>query len=134
MSVLVRAGVIPRSSLLITRGRRTGLVRSNPVVVVEYDGRRWLVAPYGAVGWVHNARAAGRVGLARGLRRGEYAVREVDAVEAGPVLQRYINKAVATRQYFEADRHAAVERFVAEAAHHPVFELIPIANGSSASR
>jgi hypothetical protein len=50
------------------------------------------------------------------------------------VLQRYIDKAAATRQYFEADRHAPVERFVAEAAHHPVFELIPLADESSASR
>ncbi len=32
--------------------------RTNPVTVVEHDGRRWLVAPYGPVSWVHNARAA----------------------------------------------------------------------------
>ena len=59
MSALVRAGLVPRSYLLTTRGRTTGLPRTNPVVPVDHDGRRWLVAPYGAVSWVHNARAAG---------------------------------------------------------------------------
>ena len=65
MSALVRAGLVPRSYLLTTQGRRTGKPRTNPVVPVEHDGRRWLVAPYGPVSWVHNARAAGRVTLTR---------------------------------------------------------------------
>lgn len=126
MSALVWAGLVPSSYLLTTKGRRTGRMRSNPVTIVEHGGRRWLVAPYGPVPWVHNARAAGRVALSR--RRGirHYTVREVPAAEAGPVLQRYVNVATATRPYFRADRHAAVEDFVAEADRHPVFELIPI--------
>jgi hypothetical protein len=36
---------------------------TNPVVPIDYDDKRWLVAPYGAVAWVRNARAAGRVSL-----------------------------------------------------------------------
>ena len=46
---------MPRSYLLTTRGRKTGRPRTNPVVPVEHDRRRWLVAPYGPVSWVHNA-------------------------------------------------------------------------------
>lgn len=126
MSLLVRAGLVPSSYLLTTKGRRTGRLRSNPVTIVEYDGRRWLVAPYGPVSWVHNARAAGRVGLGRRWGMRHYTVREVPAAEAGPVLQRYIAVATATRPYFRADRDAAVEDFVAEADRHPVFELTPI--------
>jgi F420H(2)-dependent quinone reductase len=53
MSVLVGAGFVPHSYLLTTKGRKTGRARRNPVVLVEYDGRRWLVAPYGPVSWVH---------------------------------------------------------------------------------
>jgi hypothetical protein len=34
--------------------------------------------------------------------------------------------ATATRKYFQADKNAPVEQFVAEANRHPVFELIPI--------
>jgi deazaflavin-dependent oxidoreductase (nitroreductase family) len=65
ISVLIRAGVVPSSYLLTTRGRRTGLQRTNPVTIVEGEGKRWLVAPYGPVSWVHNARASGRVTLRR---------------------------------------------------------------------
>ena len=45
MSALARAGLVPRSYLLSTRGRNSGLPRANPVVPVEHGGRRWLVAP-----------------------------------------------------------------------------------------
>lgn len=126
MGALVWAGLVPSSYLLTTKGRRTGRLRSNPVTIVEHDGRRWLVAPYGPVSWVHNARAAGRVGLSRRRTMRHYAIREASAVEAGPVLRRYVAVATATRKYFGADKDAPVERFVAEADRHPVFELIPI--------
>jgi deazaflavin-dependent oxidoreductase (nitroreductase family) len=126
MSALVRAGLVPSSYLLTTKGRKTGRMRSNPVTIVEHAGRRWLVAPYGPVSWVHNARAAGRVSLSRRLRTRHYGIREVSAIEAGPVLQRYVAVATATRKYFQADKDAPVEQFVAEAHRHPVFELVPI--------
>lgn len=125
MSALVRAGLVPSSYLLTTRGRRTGQLRSNPVTVVEHDGRRWLVAPYGPVSWVHNARAAGRVTLLRRRDTRDYAIREVGPEEAGPVLKRYVRIASATRRHFHAGVDAPVEDFVAEADRHPVFELIP---------
>lgn len=129
MSALVRAGLVPSSYLLITRGRKSGQTRSNPVTIVEYAGRRWLVAPYGPVSWVHNARAAGRVSVIRRLDTRHYAIREASAAEAGPVLKRYVAVATATRDYFRADTDAPVDEFVAEADRHPVFELIPIGSG-----
>jgi hypothetical protein len=96
------------------------------VTVVEQDGRRWLVAPYGQVSWVRNARADGRVRLGRRGDRRDYAVREVPPEEAGPVLKRYVGIATATRPYFQATKDSPVEDFVAEADRHPVFELLPI--------
>ena len=47
--------------VLTTFGRKSGEKRTTPVVLVEENGRRWLVAPFGPVGWVYNARAAGKV-------------------------------------------------------------------------
>jgi deazaflavin-dependent oxidoreductase (nitroreductase family) len=126
MGLLVRAGLVPSTYLLTTSGRNTGRPLTHPATVVEHDGRRWLVAPYGQVSWVHNARAAGRVTLRRRGDRHDYAVREVPAAEAGPVLKRYVGVATATRPYFGADKDAPVEDFVAEADRHPVFELLPI--------
>jgi deazaflavin-dependent oxidoreductase (nitroreductase family) len=126
VSVLIRAGLVPSTYLLTTRGRKTGRLRTNPVTVVTHDGKRWLVAPYGPVSWVHNARAAGQVTLRRRLQVRAYAVREVAPQEAGPVLKRYVRIATATRPYFQATKDAPVEDFVAEADRHPVFELTPI--------
>jgi deazaflavin-dependent oxidoreductase (nitroreductase family) len=123
MSVLIRAGLVPHCYLLTTTGRTSGLLRTTPVTLVERDGRRWLVAPYGAVSWVLNARAAGRVSLLRRGHRDECAVREVTAEEAGPVLKEYLAITGPPRRYFDAAPDAPVERFVAEASRHPVFEL-----------
>ncbi|WP_228002414.1 nitroreductase family deazaflavin-dependent oxidoreductase [Nocardia australiensis] len=125
MTALVRLGLVPHSYVLTTRGRRSGLTRRNPVTVVDDGNRLWLVAPYGVVPWVHNARTAGRVTLTRRWRDREYLIREATAHEAGPVLHQYVGIASATRSYFQADRNDPVERFIAEAEHHPVFELIP---------
>lgn len=120
---LIRAGVVPNSYMLTTTGRKTGQARTNPVTLVEQDGRRWLVAPYGPVSWVLNARAAGRVTLRRRGQRFDGTVREVSAEEAGPVLRTYIKMARPTRRYFHAGLDAPVADFVAEADRHPVFEL-----------
>lgn len=95
------------------------------MTIVDRDGRRWLVAPYGPVSWVHNARAAGRVTLRRRRETLNYAIREVTAEEAGPVLKQYVGIARPTRPYFQASKDAPVEEFIAEADRHPVFELAP---------
>ena len=96
------------------------------MVPVDADGKRWLVAPYGAVAWVHNARAAGRVSLQYGRTRQEYATREVSADEAGPVLKRYVAIATKTRAQFTATHDSPAGDFVAEADRHPVFELVAV--------
>jgi hypothetical protein len=98
------------------------------VVPVDHDGKRWLVAPYGAVAWVHNARAADHVSLRYGRATREYAAREASADEAGPVLKRYVTIATKTRAQFEATPDSRVEDFVAEADRHPVFELVAVAS------
>jgi deazaflavin-dependent oxidoreductase (nitroreductase family) len=125
VSLLARAGVGP-IYLLTTRGSKSGRSHTIPIVPVDYDGKRWLVAPYGAVAWVHNARAAGQVSLRYGRTKWEHAVREVSADEAGPVLKRYVTVATKTRAQFKATPNSPVDDFVAEADRHPVFELVPV--------
>ena len=133
VSALARAGIGP-IHLWTTRGRKTGRPQTLPVVPVEHDGRRWLVAPYGAVSWVHNVRAAGRVNLRHGREDRDYRVREADRDEAGPVLKRYVEVATKTRDRFEATTDSPVEDFVAEADSHPVFELTPVGEATSRTR
>ena len=120
----IRVGIAPPSSyILSTRGRKSGELRSTPVSVVKRDGSRWLVAPYGKVGWVHNARAAGRVTLSRGGRSEEVAVIEALPAEAAPVLRAYLRKFPVVAPFFDVGWSAPVEAFVAEAARHPVFRV-----------
>jgi deazaflavin-dependent oxidoreductase (nitroreductase family) len=128
MSSMTRLGVIPRTYVLTTVGRKTGKEHSNPVTLVKLDNKRWLVAPYGVVSWVKNARVAGEVQITRRGYTRRFQLREVDAAEAGPVLKRYVAIASAARPYFRSDRLAPVEAFAGEAAAHPVFELV--ADGS----
>jgi hypothetical protein len=49
IGVFVRAGLVPSTYLLTTRGRKTGRPLTHPVTMVEHDGRRWLVAPWARV-------------------------------------------------------------------------------------
>jgi deazaflavin-dependent oxidoreductase (nitroreductase family) len=125
VGVFARAGIGP-IQLLTTTGLRTGRTYTRPVVPVESGGRRWLVAPYGPVAWVRNARAAGQVSLRYGRHSRRYAVREATAEEAGPVLKRYVGVATKTRALFDATPDSPAEAFTAEAARHPVFELTPL--------
>jgi hypothetical protein len=95
------------------------------VIPVEAGGHRYLISPYGEVGWVHNVRASGRVTLRRGDQSDAFEAREVSAEEAGPVLHQYVSKARVTAPFFDAKRSDPVEAFVAEADRHPVFQLSP---------
>lgn len=125
MRGLLRVGLAPKTTHLLTvAGRRSGEPRSTPVSLVEDAGQRWLVAPYGEVGWVLNARAAGQVALSRGRRSETLRIAELDAVEAGPVLKRYVAEQPITRPYFDAGPDDPPEAFVAEAGRHPVFKLL----------
>jgi len=112
--------------LLIVQGRRSGLPRSTPVALVEKDGQRWLVAPYGDVNWVLNARAAGEVTLSRGGESETLKLTELSSIEGAPVLKEYITKYAIIRPYFDAKPQSPLDEFVNETSLHPVFELTTI--------
>src|ERR1700716_2645498 len=102
ISLLIRLGAMPKTNyLLTTRGRRTGRPHTTPVTVIEDGGQRWLVAPYGPVAWVSNARASGQVTLTRGGRSERVRVEEVrDPAEAARVLKLYVERVPLVRPYF----------------------------------
>ena len=124
MKALLRAGWGPKSTYLLTvRGRKTGKPHTTPVTLVEEDGQRWLVAPYGEVSWVHNTRAAGEVTLSRGRRSERVTITELNSEASAPILKKYVKRVSITRPYFDAATDAPIEAFVAEAPRHPVFRL-----------
>ena len=122
--LLLKLGLMPGPTYLLTvPGRRTGRPLSTPVTLVEDGNTRWLVAPYGNVAWVRNARAAGQITLTRGSRSETVPIRELGPTEAGPVLQRYITRVPITRPYFDATPDSPLAAFIPEAPRHPVFHL-----------
>jgi deazaflavin-dependent oxidoreductase (nitroreductase family) len=122
---LLRMGWGPaRTYLLVTRGRTTGRVYRTPVTLVEQGARRWLVAPYGEVGWVRNARAAGSVTLERGRRAETLRLAELSPQDSARILQTYVREVPITRPYFDVRPDSSLDAFAAEAPRHPVFELL----------
>ena len=122
---LLRIGVNLGPTVLLTvSGRRTGRLYSTPVIPVEEAGQRWLVAPYGAVGWVRNARSAGWVSLRRRGRSERVRILEADPEEAASVLKAYVQRVSIVRPYFDAGPDDPPEAFVPEAPRHPVFRIV----------
>src|SRR5215212_6844916 len=120
MRLLLRLGLAPRTTMLLTiPGRRSDALRSTPVTLAEEGGQRWLVAPYGPVGWVHNARAAGQVQLSRGRRTERVRVKELAPEAAAPILKAYVQRVPITRPYFDVPPDAPLAAFAAEAPQHP---------------
>ena len=80
---LLAAGIpLGPNGLITIRGRKSGLPRMTPVAIIEYEGRRWVWAPWGEVQWVRNLRAAGRATIT--VRRHKLEVR---AIELDPTLR-----------------------------------------------
>lgn len=131
-SARIRLGIAPRHRYLLTvAGRRTRHPHTTPVGLVKRGPDRWLVAPYGEVNWVRNARAAGTIQLKRGRHREMCAIAEVSPAEAGPVLKEYLSLEPITRQFFDASPEAPDAAFARQAANHPVFRLsTPTTNDS----
>lgn len=123
MRPLARFGLAGRHTYILTvRGRKTGRNHSIPVILIEGEAR-WLVAPYGDVGWVRNARAAGEVELTRARRSERFTIDELDSEAAAPVLQQYLRRVPVVRPFFDVSPNSPLAQFEAEAPSHPVFRL-----------
>jgi deazaflavin-dependent oxidoreductase (nitroreductase family) len=89
---LLRAG-LPLSGfgypmyLLTVRGRKSGQPHTTPVVIVEQEGKRYLLSPFGVVDWVRNLRASGVATFSRGRRHEQVRARTAHR-RSGPGAQR----------------------------------------------
>ena len=108
-------------------GRKSGIVRSNVVNVLDLDGRRYLVAPRGTTEWVRNLRAAGEGELRIGRRVEAFTPAELDDADKLPVLRAYLRKwAWEVGQFFEGvDKASSDAELDAIAPGFPVFVVRP---------
>jgi len=113
-----------RAVTLDVTGRRTGRTIPCPLVLVGYEGERYLVSMLGEdVNWVRNVRAAGGQAVLRHGRSEPVRLVEVDPGRRAPILRRYLDLAPGARPHVPVDRNAPLEQFARIAAGFPVFRV-----------
>src|SRR5438552_17079320 len=118
---------LPHNYLLEVRGRKSGRLYSTPVNLLEFRGRRFLVAGRGRTQWVRNAEAVGEVTLKKGRTRQRFRLRALADSKKPEVLKAYLDTfRREVQQYFPVKAGAPAEAFRAVAEQYPVFELIPL--------
>ena len=109
--------------LLTVRGRKSGQPRTVPIVIIQQNGKRYLVSPYGIVDWVRNLRAAGEAILTRGRRSETVTARELPPKEAALVLREDFKAGNPFARYFGVTADSSLEEFERTVINHPVFLL-----------
>ena len=130
---LLRLGLPMGPNVLLTvRGRTSGLPRSAPVAIAEFDGHRWIIAAYGDVQWVRNLRAAGEGEVSKRSHTEHILARELSVTEALAFYRDTMPAFVGSlpwfgrffaRLLFSVAGPEVLDDPVAAAAKHPVFEV-----------
>lgn len=125
--ILVGLGLgLHHNYLLQVRGRKTGRVYSTPVNVLEFKGKRFLVAGRGRTQWVRNAEVAGEVTLKKGWSSRRFWVRPVPDDEKPAILGACLDRfRLTVQRYFPVRAGSEPEAFAEVVDRYPVFELLP---------
>ena len=120
-----RSGVAPRNWVTLeVLGRRTGMPVTFPLVLADYQGKRYLVSMLGIhANWVANVRAAGGHAVIHHGSRESVLLEDVDAGARAPILRRYLAIAPGARPHMAVDRAAPLRDFERVAARYPVFHV-----------
>jgi deazaflavin-dependent oxidoreductase (nitroreductase family) len=126
MGHAVKLGIAPGyMRLLEVRGRKSGMTFTTPVNLLEFQGRRWLVAARGETAWARNARAAGRVVLRRGASSESLTVRELADADKPEIIKAFLDRfASQVQRFFDVPAGSPAGAFRAVASRTPVFELV----------
>jgi deazaflavin-dependent oxidoreductase (nitroreductase family) len=116
------------NALLTVRGRRSGLLRTTPVALVEIGGRRWVIGTFGNTNWVRNLRDAGAATVSVGKHEDRVTARELTQPEAAAFLSGTLLPYVGRIRIGKLLLRMLGARDIVEdpagaAANHPVFEL-----------
>ncbi len=115
--LLTALGVTPS---LTVRGRASGRKYTMPVLPLEYEGRRYLVAPRGNTHWARNLRAVGEGELRLRGRTIHFKATEIPAAQRAPLVAAYVKQHGKKYGGFVAKEFAMMP----DPADHPVFLLI----------
>ena len=122
---LVGAGFgFSHSYLLQVRGRKSGKLYSTPVDLLEFGGKRFLVAPRGRTQWVRNAESAGKVTLKKGKQAERFRLQLVPDAAKPEILKAYLDSFKReVQRYFPVAAGSPAEAFGEIAQSYPAFEL-----------
>src|SRR5262245_44065005 len=118
-------GLPPRiMAALEVRGRISGRLRSNPVVITTVGDKQYLVSMLGASSdWVKNVEAAQGDATIRQGRRRRVRLVEVPPPQRAPILREYVRIAPSGRQHFPLPVDAPLTDFAAIAESYPVYRI-----------
>jgi hypothetical protein len=118
-------GLPPRlQAALEVRGRSSGRLHSNPIVITTVEGKRYVVSMLGpGSDWVKNVEAAQGEAVIRQGRRYPVHLVAVPPRQRAPILREYVRIAPGGRQHFPISIGAPLCDFEALADRYPVFRI-----------
>jgi deazaflavin-dependent oxidoreductase (nitroreductase family) len=128
VSSLTKVGIsVWGSRTLSVRGRTSGEWRSNPVNLLSFNARNYLVAPRGETQWVRNLRVAKSGELRVGRRIEPFKSVELPDDEKADVLRAYLKRwKMEVGVFFDGVSADSPDSEIARIApNHPVFEITP---------
>ena len=114
--LLTKLGLAPS---LTIRGRVSGRTYTMPVLPLDYEGRRYLVAPRGNTHWARNLREVGEGELRLGGQRIRFNATEIPASQRASLIAAYVQQHGKKYGGFVAKEFVMMP----DPADHPVFLL-----------
>lgn len=104
---------------LTVKGRTSGKSYTFAVLPLDYEGRRYVVAPRGNTQWARNLRTSGEGELKAGGRKRRVKATEIPASDRKPMVDAYVSQYGRRYGGFVAREFAMMPN----PADHPVFLL-----------
>jgi len=125
VGAVIGLGLPPRfQAALEVRGRISGSIRSNPVVIATVNGKDYLVSMLGPDSdWVKNVEAAHGDAVIRQGRRRPVRLVAVPPEQRAPVLREYVRIASSGRRHFPLPVGAPLSDFEAIVERYPVYRI-----------
>ena len=93
VALMTRIGIsVWGSRILRVRGRKSGEWRSNPVNLLTFEGKQYLVSPRGHTQWVRNIRVTGGGELVLGSKVQAFTAVEIPDAEKAPIVRAYLKR------------------------------------------
>ena len=124
--VLVGLGLSPSFNYLLeVTGRKSGRTYSHPVNLMEFDGKKYLVATRGYAHWVRNVEVrSGKATLSKRRYRQPVLLTPIDNEQKPRLIKEYLDRyAIAVQRFFPVKAGSPVEAFYPLASQYPVFEV-----------